>query len=1582
MIYQFTAGISANWTWSLCNSAPDWDSSIQIREGGACPGTNCVAADDDSCLTCSSPYEATVTAALTAGTHYFVIVDSFTTGGSSNFELSWSVVPVSTGACCGLPPSPNCSCSVQSVVDCGLAGGFYKGDGTTCGGDRCDCNANGICDQFDFLPSGGAPKDYAVDVNPDLTIPDAGISPCGTCSSGQVCIDVNGDGNVGPSPDRCGVQNSFNVPDSGTITDVDVALDILHTWEGDLIVIIEHGGEAVTLNAGTAGNGNLDGVYIFDDSANGTIHVNSEVDVVPGSYKPDEILAQFNGMNKQGNWTMSIADDFGPDGGMWRAWSLAFINNGTPPVATDCNGDTIPDSCQLSGNDCNGNSIPDDCELAGNDSIPVGGDGIPDGCNCLVHGDCGPGETCEPCTNVCVTNGCPCTTQADCRNNLCPDDNACNHAYCVSGTCLFTCERYGDVQPPGGNGQVNLDDILCLLAGFANLASCPNADIIPCGGNAIINLDDILSVLGAFAGANPCACVENCLPGGGNPPLCGSTQPFDGGGDANGGVAVGGCCNLNLDCQDGLFCSGLEICTFGVCADGPNPCPAGYCDEADDACTGACCLVGACQLVSEVDCEALQGIYQGDGVACPTIGPLGACCFAAVGCLVRTEEACSCQGGSFLGDGTSCPANDPDTDCLTNAVDNCDNDYNPLQDDMDLDGVGDECDNCPTKANPGQEDANGMCGGDACETSALFSHCDVPFTPAPGIDPVLLSPAYPHPLLGERVHAVLQLCNALMPIDRQALMGTGLQFQGGFSHHELIITATQSELSYIENVLMTMKCLEGTVGEACAVDSDCDTSPGQGDGDCGTHLPFVRAIFPLPVDCRIGPGLDDGLDHDVHVIFYEDVPSAVANQILLDHGATNILPGGAIQGTHIVNTWAARLTAAEISLLASEEPVLSISLAGVPEGLNDGSRLAIGVNTVQAPPFCAGLGCTGAAIVMAEIDTGWAAGDGTWGAAPVGGAHGGLMGSVIARDRLPLGPLPGPAAPAGCGAAILCDNPATACSECFYADHATHVAGTMMGSGFMNFAMRGMAPSAQNISYKFPYSALELACELTDSAVNYGARVANNSWGMRPPGTPAVTYGAFTQAYDRVIRNRPSEAVVFAAGNSQCFRGSIAVALPPIYTVPVCTPLPAPVPLPPAIAEPPASVRNRFFTVLGNVGQTAKNTLVIGAVDSGSPSAPGNFGKMTTFSSWGPTSDGRIKPDLVAAGSENGVQDCFAYFPPVEQETDQRIMSTVCSGVFPACPNFDPANPDFCTTVTGDMYGPKRGTSMSAPAVSGGIGLLMQQQGNIGLVPGDTPLDSDSIKALLVHTAIDLPVHFPLGGAFMSVVAPCPGSGAGTECWPVPPVMPGVVQDGPDYVNGWGLVSISGAANKLITRNPPVTLRPSGCPAGVAYANLPFNSPLPIGGNPAGLGILGCATAAIWDWVGYITVPPGTTQLRITIAWDDVAAVPPPDNAVAPLLVNNLDLIATPGNGMGATFMPTGLEYYSWRLDPSCPHLQAVRPAVPIGGPQYADNRNNVEQIIVDNPAAGGWRIVVQAAGLAMPPQQFSIIISMPPNFP
>lgn len=119
-------------------------------------------------------------------------------------------------------------------------------------------------------------------------------------------------------------------------------------------------------------------------------------------------------------------------------------------------------------------------------------------------------------------SGTPCVTSIDCINDQ--ENNACNAVTCPSGMCHFACVRFGDIRSPA-NGVVNLDDILCLLSGFANFATCPDGDLHPCGGNGTISLDDILSVLTAFGGGNPCGCSENSNVGEGVAPLCGSSQP-------------------------------------------------------------------------------------------------------------------------------------------------------------------------------------------------------------------------------------------------------------------------------------------------------------------------------------------------------------------------------------------------------------------------------------------------------------------------------------------------------------------------------------------------------------------------------------------------------------------------------------------------------------------------------------------------------------------------------------------------------------------------------------------------------------------------------------------------------------------------------------------------------------------------------------------------------------------------------------------------------------------------------------------------------------------------------------------------
>ena len=157
---------------------------------------------------------------------------------------------------------------------------------------------------------------------------------------------------------------------------------------------------------------------------------------------------------------------------------------------------------------------------------------------------------------------------------------------------------------------------------------------------------------------------------------------------------------------------------------------------------------------------------------------------------------------------------------------------------------------------------------------------------------------------------------------------------------------------------------------------------------------------------------------------------------------------------------------------------------------------------------------------------------------------------------------------------------------------------------------------------------------------------------------------------------------------------------------------------------------------------SARKDVVFGAAGVYPVTVPGPkwkswLGRMTTFSSWGPTRDGRIKPDVVAAGAENNTRDGTLGDP------DPRITSAVCTPAAGNCVSI--------SNVPANQYGALRGTSMATPAVTGGIGLLMEHQAASGLAILDVALDSDSTKALLIHTATDLQAHFPPGGAFMNL---------------------------------------------------------------------------------------------------------------------------------------------------------------------------------------------------------------------------------------
>jgi|GEM_PF-2375240 len=260
--------------------------------------------------------------------------------------------------------------------------------------------------------------------------------------------------------------------------------------------------------------------------------------------------------------------------------------------------------------------------------------------------------------------------------------------------------------------------------------------------------------------------------------------------------------------------------------------------------------------------------------------------------------------------------------------------------------------------------------------------------------------------------------------------------------------------------------------------------------------------------------------------------------------------------------------------------------------------------------------------------------------------------------------------------------------------HGTMTCGCAAGDNYYNLASRetpgldendGMAPGAKIVFQDIGNKAGELMglamttqYSLNQQAFGSGARVHNNSYGYSEP---SVYYDSDSQALDTFLWANPDYTNVFAAGNS----------------------------------GPSAQT-------LGGEGSTAKNTVVVGA------SLPGwmsNGLDLINFSSCGPTSDGRIKPDIVAPGLIRSATEMQSKKVPGETNVygSQAYESLT-----------DPPN-NQCGTAT------TAGTSFSAPTASGMV-LLIRQYFTDGFYPSGLANEADAfipsgalIKAVLVNSA-------------------------------------------------------------------------------------------------------------------------------------------------------------------------------------------------------------------------------------------------------
>ena len=287
-------------------------------------------------------------------------------------------------------------------------------------------------------------------------------------------------------------------------------------------------------------------------------------------------------------------------------------------------------------------------------------------------------------------------------------------------------------------------------------------------------------------------------------------------------------------------------------------------------------------------------------------------------------------------------------------------------------------------------------------------------------------------------------------------------------------------------------------------------------------------------------------------------------------------------------------------------------------------------------------------------------------------------------------------------------------------NHGTHVAGTISAAG-VNANAQGMSHAVTLRCYNSGNDIAEMAAEaaasppITASNHSYGPDygwVWNNgaaiwSWN-NGSNFEDWRHGAYLSEainYDQTARNAPFYTIVVAAGNEN---GSGTTGTHQHNNG--------------------GSFNDNHQIDGGGVNidclpndATAKNVITVGNVLA----IPGGYSNpsqvvLAGSSSRGPTDDGRIKPDVVAQGS----------------------------GVFSSVAGSNSA------------YGFMGGTSMSAPAVTGTLGLLAQHWRNLN--SPSSVLRSSTYKALLIHTADE----------------------AGPSV-------------GPDYQFGWGLINVQRAAELM-----------------------------------------------------------------------------------------------------------------------------------------------------------------------------------------
>jgi subtilisin-like proprotein convertase family protein len=137
-----------------------------------------------------------------------------------------------------------------------------------------------------------------------------------------------------PDNSSTGATSTINVAQAASVQDVNVTVNITHTYDDDLTLsLVTPASSTITLSARHGGSSNNYTATVFDDEASTPISSGSPP--FTGSFRPDAALTAADGISSSGAWRLKVVDSVGQDTGTIDSWLLKLnLPIGTCPAGS------------------------------------------------------------------------------------------------------------------------------------------------------------------------------------------------------------------------------------------------------------------------------------------------------------------------------------------------------------------------------------------------------------------------------------------------------------------------------------------------------------------------------------------------------------------------------------------------------------------------------------------------------------------------------------------------------------------------------------------------------------------------------------------------------------------------------------------------------------------------------------------------------------------------------------------------------------------------------------------------------------------------------------------------------------------------------------------------------------------------------------------------------------------------------------------------------------------------------------------------------------------------------------------------